>query len=144
MPEFLASLSLSELSRLLSCPEDKAKGFSDTGARIHLLLDVAVGKVRSQRHYARRWGWNRNTIRYRWPEIWQPVALWATSYGRQADPAKYSMAANLPAPWLAWVRHPENPVHATSDVPSSPYHPPYPPLTPQKVLISGEFRRSTT
>jgi len=134
--EFLVSLPLSELRQWLSRSEDKKRGFSVAGARISLLLDVAKGKVRSQRQYEDDWGWTRAAVRYHWAKLWQPVALWATSYGRQADPETYSMAANLPAPWLAWVQSPDNPatkLHATNT-----------PLTTQESPISAQKGRSAT
>lgn len=108
MPDFLFAIPKPVLVHALRS-ESVRKGFSDLGARISLYLDVDQGAIRSQRQYAEAWGWSRDRVRYHWDAIWQDVAGWATSHGRQTDPDKHPLARGLPAEWLAWARASYNP-----------------------------------
>ena len=119
MPDFLFAIPKPVLVHALRS-ESVRKGFSDLGARISLYLDVDQGAIRSQRQYAEAWGWSRDRVRYHWDAIWQDVAGWATSHGRQTDPDKHPLARGLPAEWLAWARASYNPPPTPQGAPHLP------------------------
>ena len=128
MPEYLHNIPEYVLNHMLRSESKRDEGFSDPAVRVSLYLDVDRCNVRSQRDYARIWGWTRDKVRYHWEDIWQDVALWATANGRQAYT---DFAEKLPDRWLCWVReHPG-------------YPPGRPPPTPQKAGNLGDTGRST-
>ena len=140
--DYLLSVPRNVLRKLLR-EMDTDSGFSEEAARLSLLLDVENGSVKSQRAYGRIWGWNRNTVRCRWEEIWKDVAEWVCSFGRQLS---HPLVDRLPDKWKAWLmgeygqeKPPSNAKPKTTHQPPSDH-----PLTTQKSPPERRETGSTT
>lgn len=80
--------------------ESAKQGYSDTGARVSLFLDIDAGKPRARGEYAKIWGWTPYALRTRWEGVIYDVAMWATSYGRQkATPLGKRAVAYVAEDW---------------------------------------------
>ena len=96
---FLLPVPRDRLIRLLRKASQK-DGFTDDEARVSVLLDVDIGRAPTRQACAKRWGWSRKKVRYRWDAIWQDVAEECASYGRQTGSP---LVERLPPEWQRYL-----------------------------------------
>lgn len=108
MSEFLVSIPLRVLRERILRPanervQEGGAYDEDVEPRVSVMVDLDSESIQSQRGYARMWGWSRGKVRNRWDEIWQDVAEWCSSYGRQMDPEKNPWLDKMPDEWRAYL-----------------------------------------
>ena len=116
--------------------ESADEGFSDEGVRISLYLDVDRGRIKSQRDYARIWGWTRRKVRYHWEDIWKDVARLCSSNGRQLQSP---LVEGLKPAWREWLEREYGNVPPTSH-PASQERPTQRPENEPSNAKSGDSR----
>ena len=117
---------------LLNMLVDRPEGpYSASEAKVSMLLDLDSPKgLKSQRSYAKIWGWSRKKTGTHWPHLWQDVTGWCVSHGRQMDSP---LAQKLPADWKAWARQrwgngDDDDEASETHIPAGPTDPPEPPF----------------